>query len=129
MEIGRFDSVKKAEEGVDLVLLDPVTKGDTGAALVLFGMDSSFYKAARAELDARNKALGRPLSPEETREQTAELLARCTKGWRGLTESGKEIPFSQAKAKELYLAYPELADRAAAFIFNRANFFGNASVA
>ncbi len=129
MEIGRFDSVKRAEEGVDLVLLDPVTKADTGAALVLFGMDSSFYKAARAELDARNKALGRPLSPEETRDQTAELLARCTKGWRGLDENGKEIPFSQAKAKELYLAYPELADRAAAFIFNRANFFGNASVA
>lgn len=129
MEIGRFDSVKKAEEGVELILLDPVTKSDTGAALVLFGMDSSFYKAARAEIDQRNKALGRALSPEENRDQTAELLSRCTKGWRGLTENGKEIPYSQAKAKELYLAYPELADRAAAFVFNRANFFGNASAA
>lgn len=127
MDIGRFDSVKKAEEGVRLALLDPVTKADTGAALILYGADSAMHKQARKELDAKNKALGRTLGPDELAEQSAELLARCTKGWVGLTENGVEIPFSQARAKELYLAYPELADRATMFIFSRINFFGNAS--
>lgn len=127
MDIGRFDSVKKAEEGVRLALLDPVTKADTGAALILYGADSAIHKQARKELDTRNKALGRALGPDEIAEQSAELLARCTKGWEGLTENGVEILFSQAKARDLYQAYPELADRAATFIFSRINFFENAS--
>ena len=127
MDLSRFDSKSLAEGGVKLELLDPVTKAPTGAALILYGADSLIHKEARRELDARNKGLGRELSPTEREVQTCELLARCTNGWEGLEEKGKAIPFSQKKAEELYLTYPELADRAAAFIFSRANFFGRPS--
>ncbi len=127
MDIKRFDSVTNAEAGMTLVLADPVTKKDDGAGLILYGADSSIQKAARKEIDARNRALGRALTPEEAAEQTIELLARCTKGWFGLEEGGKPIPFSQDRAKEVYRGYPEIADRAAAFIFTRANFFASAS--
>ncbi|RPJ79132.1 MAG: hypothetical protein EHM13_13770 [Acidobacteria bacterium] len=127
MELSRFDSVTKAEAGAELVLVDPVSKTDTGAAIILYGADSAIHKSARKEIDARNKALGRTLSLEEQADQIAEILARCTKGWRGITENGKDVPFSQAKAKEIYVAYPEIHDRVATFVFTRANFFGSAS--
>ena len=127
MELKRFDSVTKAEAGAALRLVDPVTRMDTGAELVLYGADSAVHKATRKELDARNKALGRSLGADEIADQTAELLARCTKGWAGIEEDGKPVPFSQEKAKAVYAAYPELAERAAGFIFARSNFFGSAS--
>jgi hypothetical protein len=127
MEISRFDSVTRADQGVELKLVDPVTKGETGAALILYGADSAVYKSVRKEIDAKNKALGRALSAEEISDQTVELLARCTKGWAGLEAGRKEILFSQEKAREIYKAYPEIAERAVSFVFNRANFFGNAS--
>ena len=127
MDIRRFDSVTNAEAGMRLTLTDPVTKKDLGAGLILFGADSSVHKQARKEIDARNRMLGRALTNEELADQTAELLARCTKGWWGLEDGGKEMAFSQDKAKEIYLAYPEIAERTATFIFTRANFFGTAS--
>lgn len=127
MDLSRFDSKRLAEDGVKCELLDPITKAATGAALILYGADSSIHKEARRELDARNKALARELAPAEREAQVCELLARCTKGWEGLEEGGKPIPFSQKKAAELYEQYPEIADRAAAFIFSRANFFGRPS--
>lgn len=127
MDIRQFDSVTNASAGMRLVLIDPVTKQDKGAGLILFGADSSVHKQARKEIDARNRAAGRAPTQEELTDQTAELLARCTRGWWGLEEGREDIPFSQEKAKQIYLAYPEIAERAATFIFTRANFFGTAS--
>ena len=127
MDIKRFDSVTKAEAGVELKLLDPVTKQDSGAGLILYGADSSICKGIEKEQAAKNREKGRALSPDEIADQVLEKLARLTKGWFGLEEDGKEIKFSEGQAKDLYKAYPELGDRAAAFIFNRANFFTNAS--
>lgn len=127
MDIRRFDSITQAEAGVAMKLVDPVTKADTGATITLYGADSAIQKQARKEIEAKNKALGRALTPEEIENDTLELLARCTKGWDGLDEGGEPIPFSQAKAKELYKAYPELADQVSRFVFTRVNFFVSAS--
>ena len=127
MDIRRFDSVTRAEAGVELELIDPVTKSASGASLILYGADSSIYKGIEKEIVARNKARGRAPSPDELAEDSLERIARMTKGWQGLLDGGKEIPFSVEKAREVYRTYPELADRAASFIFNRANFFASAS--
>jgi len=127
MDLKRFDSVTNAETGVEMKLLDPVTKAETGASITLFGADSALHKSIRKEFDARNKAKGISVSPEELSDQTAELLARMTKGWSGFTLDGEELPFSQEKAKEIYKAYPYIADAVATFIFTRTNFFGSAS--
>jgi hypothetical protein len=128
MKLSRFDSVTRAEAGVDFLLTDPVTKADGAAAITLYGADSAVHKGVRKEIEAHNKSLGRAPSTEEQEDQVNEILARCTKGWRGLLDDdGDEIPFSQAKAKEIYAAYPEFKDRVSVFIFTRTNFFGNAS--
>lgn len=128
MDLSKFDSITQAEAGVPLKLADPKTGADTGAEIILYGADSHIYKQAKKEIDARNRNRGgRALSSEEASADAAELIARCTKGWRGIEENGKELPFSQDEAKRVYLEYPEIGDRVAAFIFSRMNFFGSAS--
>lgn len=128
MKLSEFDSKTRADEGVKMPLLHPVTKQETNAGLILFGADSAVHKQARKEIDARNRALGRQPTSEEVNAQVIELLARCTKGWYGIDgEDGKPAPFSQDAAAAAYTAFPELADRASQFIFNRANFFKTAS--
>jgi hypothetical protein len=127
MDIKRFDSVTNANRGMKMALIDPVTKRDSGAGLVLYGADSAMHKNARKEIDAKNRSLGRALSTDELEEQTLDLISRCTENWYGLEENGVTLEFSQAKAKDLYRAYPEIAERATTFIFTRANFFATAS--
>jgi hypothetical protein len=127
MDLERFDSVSRADEGVEMELLDPVTRKKTGAALILHGMDSRIYKTAMKEGVAKLRALGREVASEEGEAMDKELVARCTKGWRGLAEGGEELRFSEEEARKLYEKYPELYERARDFIRSRANFFGSAS--
>jgi len=128
MKLSRFDSRSLADEGVKMPLLDPVTKQDTGAGLILYGADSKVYKQVNKEIETRNRALGRPLTPDEFTDQSIERISRCTKGWYGVDDdAGDPAAFSQDAVAAAYIMYPELADRAIAFIFNRANFFKAAS--
>lgn len=128
MKLSRFDSVTRAEKGVEMELLDPITRQKTGAAITLLGADSASYKAKSKEIEERNRMKGRSISLEETTANAIEILAACTVGWRGLeTEDGKEFPFSQANARLLYTQYPELYDRAGVFAMTRTNFFEPAS--
>lgn len=127
MDLRRFDSVTRSEAGVECKLLDPMTKSDSGASLVLFGVDSSIYKQIEKEQQARHKNLGRALSVEEIYEDTIEKAARMTKDWKGFSLDGKELPFSQEEAKKVYKAYPYIFDAAATFMFTRTNFFEKAS--
>lgn len=127
MDLKRFDSITKAESGVECKLLDPITRADTGAYLVLFGADSSVYKQIEKEQLARNKNLGRALTAEEIFDDSIEKVARMTKDWGGFSLDGKDLLFSQSEAKKIYRAYPYIFDAAATFIFTRTNFFERAS--
>lgn len=127
MDLKRFDSVTRAEEGAELELLDPITRKKSGAVLILHGVDSRIYKTAMKEGVAKLRALGREVASEEGEAMDRELVARCTKGWRGLEEGGKELRFSEEAARKLYDGYPEIYERARDFIRARSNFFGSAS--
>lgn len=124
MELSCFDSQTKAEKGVELEITHPVTRAGTGVFLTLLGADSRVYQAARDEQASRNRARGKAtLNTDETKDQTAELLAKCTIAWRGLTAGGKEYVHSFENAKKVHLEYPYIAEQAATFIFTRENFF------
>ena len=127
MDLKKFDSITQAEKGVELILAEKVGD-DPGAALLLYGGDSSACREIDRELARRNSdRKGRP-RPDELTEQVLEKLAACTKGWRGLEEDGAPLEFSQKAAMDLYRRYPEIADRASRFIFDRTNFFPTASM-
>jgi len=126
MDLKKFDSKTNAEKGVELVLEEKSGTGP-GAAITLYGTDSSVCKEKDREIQRRNREKKSQLTPEEIEDQLFERIVAATKGWRGLEEGGKELAFSPAAAEKLYRDYPELADKATTFIFNRANFFPTAS--
>lgn len=126
MDLKKFDSITSAEKGVELVLEEKTKEGE-GAAIMLYGADSSKCREKDRDIQRRNAEKHAPLTPEEVDAQMFERLVNATKGWRGLLEDGKELVFSPAAAEKLYRAYPEITDRVTRFVFTRANFFTTAS--
>jgi hypothetical protein len=128
MKISRFDSVTQAEAGVEMPLVDPVTKQSTSASLILLGADSATYKKKVKEIQERHRLAGKQIPMEQAEADALEIMAACTKGWKGLeTEDGKEFVPSFENALALYKSYPELYERASVFAMTRANFFKSAS--
>lgn len=128
MDIRKFDSRTNAEKGMRCYLEQPNDKNPEGAGLILYGADSSFCKEIEAEQLRRNRERRSPLSSEELDNQVREKLAACTKGSFGLSDEGKPFEVKPETAAAFYKEFPEYADRAARFIFDRANFFPTASM-
>ena len=125
MDLRKFDSITNADKGVELVL-EEGKDGKSLAGIFLLGADSAACKEKAREIDRRNaEKHGKP-SAQEMENQTFERIVACTKGWHGLEEDGKDLPFSAAEAEKLYRKYPELAERVTQFIFTRGNFFPTA---
>jgi hypothetical protein len=127
--LSKFNTVERANAGVEVELKNLATGGGSGAYITLFGMDSERYAEAKEErardLLARAAAgLTTTFTREERATFTANTLARCTKGWRGLESEGdgKPLQFSVEEAVELYLRYPAIADQVNEEIARRANF-------
>ena len=128
MKLSVFESVKNAEVGVEFKLIDPVTMADTGASITLLGADSKTYKTKVKEVQERHRLAGKQISQAEAEDDALEIMAACTKAWKGLeNDDGSEFPCSFENAKALYKAYPELYERCGRFSMTRANFFTNAS--
>ena len=129
MKLSTFDSTTNAEKGVEFKLIDPVTKTDTGASITLLGADSKTYKAKFKELQERHRLAGKQISTAEVEDDTIDLMAACTKTWKGLEkDDGSDFPCNFENAKALYKAYPEIYERCASFAMTRANFFTTASM-
>jgi phage/plasmid-associated DNA primase len=62
----------------------------------------------------------------DLKDESVELLAKCTKGWSGITESGKEVPFSYENAVKLYTKYLWLREQIDRFMADRSNFLPSA---
>lgn len=123
MDIRKHDSITNADKGVELVL----EEGPDGGAITMYGTDSAAYKELDREIARRNAERRGPVSPKVAEDQMMERLVALTKGWRGLTEDGKELKYSPQEAERFYRAYPHYADLATAFAFDRRNFFPTAS--
>lgn len=86
----------------------PITREPLGATITLAGPEHPKRKSIRFSLQRRVRAQiaksGRaPMrDPEEDDAENIRLLAECTLGWYGIMDGGKEIPFSQEAAEELY---------------------------
>ena len=126
MELKKLDTTTAANEGAEVQIVDA---GGilTDIYIQVVGIDSNEYrKAERAMQNRRSKQAQRGgkklISAEALDIETIERLARCTKGWRGLTDNKKEIEFSYEKAIELYTEYPLLRDQVEDFIGDRENF-------
>ena len=126
-DLAKLDTAKVAEEGAELRVAHPTTGEDLGIKIVLIGTDSKTFRdisKIRATMALKKKT--REIDLDQNEQDSIELLARCTKGWSGITENGKDIPFNHENAVELYTKYLWLREQIDRFMADRSNFLPSA---
>ena len=86
--------------------------------LTLVGIDSKIYRNITNELQS---SILKNLDADKELLK-AQSMAKCTIGWRGMLENGKEIEFDRERVEQLYLNAPYIYEQANDFIVNRLNF-------
>ena len=126
-DLATLDTAKVAEEGAELLVAHPTTGEDLGIKITLIGTDSKTFRdisKTRATMALKKKS--REIDLDQNEQDSIELLARCTKGWSGITENGKDIPFGHENAVELYTKYLWLREQIDRFMADRSNFLPSA---
>ena len=126
-DLATLDTSKVAEEGAELLVAHPTTGEDLGIKITLIGTDSkTFRDISKSRATASLKKKTREIDLDQNESDAVELLAKCTKGWTGITENGKDIPFGHENAVELYTKYLWMRDQVDRFIVDRSNFLPSA---
>ena len=126
-DLAKLDTAKVAEEGAELRVAHPTTGEDLGIKITLIGTDSKTFRdisKIRATMALKKKT--REIDLDQNEQDSIELLARCTKGWSGITENGKDIQFNHENAVELYTKYLWLREQIDRFMADRSNFLPSA---
>ena len=129
-DLATLDTAKVAEEGAELLVSHPTTGEDLGIKITLIGTDSKTFRdisKIRATMALKKKT--REIDLDQNEQDSIELLARCTKGWSGITENGKDIPIGHENAVELYTKNQWLREQIDRFMADRSNFLPSAQKA
>ena len=126
-DLAKLDTAKVAEEGAELRVAHPTTGEDLGITITLIGTDSkTFRDISKSRATASLKKKTREIDLDQNESDAVELLAKCTKGWSGITENGKEVAFSFDNAVQLYTKYLWLREQIDRFMADRSNFLPSA---
>ena len=126
-DLAKLDTAKVAEEGAELRVAHPTTGEDLGIVITLIGTDSkTFRDISKSRATASLKKKTREIDLDQNESDAVELLAKCTKGWTGITENGKEVAFSYDNAVQLYTKYLWLREQIDRFMADRSNFLPSA---
>ena len=126
-DLATLDTSKVAEEGAELLVSHPTTGEDLGITIILIGTDSkTFRDISKSRATASLKKKTREIDLDQNESDAVELLAKCTKGWTGITENGKEVAFSYDNAVQLYTKYLWLREQIDRFMADRSNFLPSA---
>ena len=126
-DLAKLDTSKVAEEGAELLVSHPTTGEDLGIQITLIGTDSkTFRDISKSRATASLKKKSREIDLDQNEQDSIELLAKCTKGWTGITENGKEVAFSYDNAVQLYTKYLWLREQIDRFMADRSNFLPSA---
>lgn len=126
-DLATLDTSKVAEEGAVLRVKHPVTGEHIGFEITLIGTDSkTFRDISKSRATASLKKKSREIDLDQNESDSVELLAKCTKGWTGASESGKEIPFDFDNAVYFYKKYLWLREQVDQFMADRSNFLPSA---
>ena len=126
-DLAKLDTAKVAEEGAELRVAHPTTGEDLGITITLIGTDSkTFRDISKSRATASLKKKTREIDLDQNESDAVELLAKCTKGWTGITENGKEVVFSFDNAVQLYTKYLWLREQIDRFMADRSNFLPSA---
>ena len=126
-DLAKLDTAKVAEEGAELRVAHPTTGEDLGITITLIGTDSkTFRDISKSRATASLKKKTREIDLDQNESDAVDLLAKCTKGWNGITENGKEVVFNYDNAVKLYTKYLWLREQIDRFMADRSNFLPSA---
>jgi hypothetical protein len=121
LDLAKTNVAEAAEAGVEFELVIPKSKVATGAFIKVRGPESKtvrdYSRKAYTEMQARDSlARKRGKEPEQITLEEAETMAINSAvirviGWRGITESGKEILFTEEAAREIFRKHPWIRDQ------------------
>lgn len=148
MDLEDLDSVKGSNEGFQVELYHPGTMKNLGIFITVLGRDSAEYNDKLSDQNRRRaskmfrggaSAFARNmLTKEELDQDTIEILASCTKGWRQveadkddpdvehskptITVGGEELTCTPANVTKVYRDYPWIREQVDLAVSDRANF-------
>lgn len=114
MDIHNLYTAEAHEEGAEICIVSPLDGKETDFYITLQGIDSKTYRTAV-------RAYHRKLIAEEEGGEI-DLLVAITKGWRGLKNNGKEVPFTPKMANDVYINAPSVSTQIDQFVSDRTNF-------
>lgn len=129
-DLSTIDTVKDANNGVDVQLYHPGNNLDLGITIKVLGRDSDLFRKISAQqnrkrIEKMSKGgqfkLTR-LSPEEVENDAIMLLSACTMGWSNVVVDGAELEFSRENAAMLYTRFPWIKEQVDAAVGDRALF-------
>lgn len=132
MAIGKYDTRKVANEGVELTLLDPETldtlfcADKTPMTIKLLGVDSDRYRKAEHEITDRRLSIGgkRKVTAKEIEQGELHKMVAVTVEWNIEIEDGKKLDREPdaAMVREVYTNYPWVRAQVEEFVNSRSNF-------
>jgi hypothetical protein len=116
-----ISSLRPLEE-VEVKITHPVTKEETDIVFTVYGTDSKAYRQAVRDVMVRRMA-NTDAASSELEDDGIEILAHCTKGFRGLTIDGKEPEQSLDGFIKIFSEFHWIKEQVDIFIGNKSNFF------
>jgi len=124
-DISALDAVKYSQDGTDVDIVSPRTGAKTGLIITVQGAFAGRFQELLARQKKREAMRSRnPVARAvaEDEDDTSELLAEVTLGWKNMVENGKSVAFSKAEARRIYEAYPVIRSQVLAAALEVANF-------
>lgn len=93
----------------------------------LLGKDSKEYRSSQRAISNRrlNRKGNAAITAERIEAEANEVLAKCTKSWKGIVLNGESLECNFNNAKNLYATVPWVKEQVDEFVAERANFLGS----
>lgn len=130
VDLGTIDTVKAANDGVEVELYHPGTNVNLGVKIKVLGRDSTLFRKISADQNRKriakmskgNQFKMTVLSPEEVENDSIMLLAACTLSWSGVVVEGQEPACTRENAADLYTRFPWIREQVDTAVGDRALF-------
>lgn len=120
MDLASLDITTKAEDGVEMHLLHPITNEDTGIVMVLRGASSKVVKAALAKY--RKVSEDERKSDADKERAASDFLTKCIIEMRGATYNGEPVESTTENIKWFIDKFPWASPQITEFINELENF-------
>lgn len=124
MDIKQFDVKAAVEKGFTYTVLVPFgdNAGDeSDITLDVYGVGSKAFEDASEAIDSySSKCYQKGKSPdrEHLKKLNIALVVACVRGWNGVEEEGKAVPFNRENATRVFTDYAWMTEQAIKAIGN-----------